>query len=71
LEEPFSVLPLINMTEGMGLSARESAEWYLEPETYVTETIGGKKKMFTLPSVTDAHDLDTAGEKNVFRLPRY
>jgi ion channel-forming bestrophin family protein len=49
LEEPFSILPLVNMTEGMGLSAREFAEWHLESETYDPDTIGGKKKMFKLP----------------------
>ena len=42
LEEPFSVLPLVNMTEGMGLSAREFAEWHLEPETFDPRTIGGR-----------------------------
>jgi hypothetical protein len=30
------------MTEGMGLSAREFAEWHLEPETYDPRTIGGR-----------------------------
>jgi hypothetical protein len=29
------------MTEGMGLSAREFAEWHLESETYDPRTIGG------------------------------
>ena len=30
LEEPFSILPLQNMTDGMGLSAKEYADWHFE-----------------------------------------
>lgn len=31
LEEPFSILPLQNMTDGMGLSASEHVAWHFEP----------------------------------------
>jgi predicted membrane chloride channel (bestrophin family) len=32
LEEPFSILPLQNMTDGMGLSAKEYADWHFEKD---------------------------------------
>jgi len=37
LEEPFSILPLANMTAGMGLSANEHALWHFEEPSFDVE----------------------------------
>ena len=62
LEEPFSILPLQNMTDGMGLSANEHLAWHFEP-TNIIETIqssvGGTTSMSeiipTMESITSSH----------------
>ena len=43
LEEPFSVLPLHKITQGIGLSAEEHVQWFLNDDERMTRAAAATK----------------------------